>query len=576
MCAISGVFGTQFVNSKDAVEQIVIDLMARQSQRGPDSSGTYFHGNGLLGLGHNRLAIRDLSDAGSQPMLSPCSKYVLVYNGEIYNTDYLVSRLGGDRALLKSSSDTEILLRFLLRNGLDCLAEVEGMYAFAWYDLDRREITIARDPLGIKPLYYSVAGNVLTFASQARALSSVSYIGSELSETGILDFKFWGNVSGPHTIFKKVHLLPPGSAVTFNEYGEVNRSLNHDLLGDCFFAENPSERFCNSAVSDSVKRHLVSDVPVGVFLSAGADSAALAFHSSKIAEVTGLTIGFKEYEGTPADEVPGARWLSRKLNIKHVVKYFDREEVSEYRDLFFRSMDQPTVDGFNTWLVSKVAKDHGFKVVLSGVGGDEIFGGYPTLDNIRKVRLLRRLLGVFGRRLPTAVLNMLERVFQQSPKIKYVMNFGQDECLAYALSRSVAPEICCDGATDLVCRGGSELPYDLRHLVQYLEIKSYLQPQLLRDADWASMAHSIELRTPLVDSRIYEQLVPLSSVRKSDILSGMPGDIVNRVASRQKSGFSIPVRDWVLGNDAAGLTDATSKSEAWSRFVLAHWCESAL
>lgn len=570
------------------------DAMAR---RGPDGEGAWLAPDGRVALAHRRLAILDLSPAGAQPMASPDGRLRIVLNGEIYNFRALRAELERDGRSFRSQSDTEVLLALYARDGEAMLGRLRGMFALALWDAERGRLLLARDPLGIKPLYYAVAGGVLRFASQVKALEAGGGIPLALDPAGLGGFLLWGSVPEPWTLRRAVRALPAGHLLRV-EQGRVDGPL-------AFYrpavepppepaADAPDAPDLVTALAESVRDHLVSDVPVAVFLSAGLDSsllAALACRALPEPPAT-FTLRFDALAGTPLDEAPLAAEVARRLGTRHLERTVRREEFLDLWPAALAAMDQPSIDGFNIFLVSRAAHAEGLKVVLSGLGGDELFGSYSSFADVpRLARAARR-----GRRLPglAPLWPPLARgVFRDRPKLAGALRYGATLPGAYFLRRALfLPEelpalLGRDGAAetlaayDPVADAGKLLPSSHRngHLgaaaawqaVHLMETTQYMRNQLLRDADWAAMAHSLELRVPLVDARLYAQLAaldfePARSLGKAEVVRRAAPELPEAVFRRPKTGFYVPVTAWLAGA-GTGAASAPPSLGAQSRLL---------
>ena len=527
------------------------DAMAH---RGPDGAGDWISPDGLVGLGHRRLAILDPSDAGAQPMASADGRFHIVLNGEIYNFRELRRELLAEGYPFRSESDTEVLLALYARDGAMMLPRLRGMYALAIWDGAARSLLLARDPLGIKPLYYAEAGGVLRFASQVKALEASGAVSREVDLGGLAGFLLWGSVPEPLTIRSAVKALPAGSFLLIED-GRLGEPRG-------FEAEAPEAMDPAAAVEDSVRAHLVSDVPVAVFLSAGLDSgliAALARRNLPEPPVT-FTLRFDLLEGTPLDEGPLAAEVARALGTRHVERRVSRADFADLWPAALAAMDQPSIDGFNTFVVSRAAREAGLKVVLSGLGGDELFGSYPSFADVPRFKQLARWAALVPAWAPAARALVAER-----PKLAGLARHGRTLPGAYFLRRGLfLPEELpgllgreraaeglrrYDPVTDAtgVLNGHGADPWVAVH---EMETALYLRNQLLRDADWASMAHGVELRVPLVDARLRQRLAahrfePARGMGKAELVRRAAPELPVELYSRPKTGFYIPVMEWL-------------------------------
>ncbi|HSS78146.1 MAG TPA: asparagine synthase (glutamine-hydrolyzing), partial [Thermoanaerobaculia bacterium] len=367
MCGINGI-----LRLSDGALPIDRDELLRtrdaMAARGPDGAGAWASSDGRVALASRRLAILDLSETGAQPMASADGRFHIVINGEIYNFRQLRRELEGEGVAFHSHSDTEVVLALYARQGAAMLGRLRGMYGLAIWDDRDKSLLLARDPLGIKPLYLAMDGRCLRFASQVKALEAGGATSREVDPAGLAGFLLWGSVPEPLTLRRAVRALPAGHYLLIQNgaVGEPRPQEPVDLP-----AMTPEQ-----AVEDSVTAHLVSDVPVAVFLSAGLDSgliAALACRHLPEPPAT-FTLSFDVLAGTARDEAPLAAQVARSLGTRHVERRVGRADFPGlWRDAL-AAMDQPSIDGFNTFMVSRAAHEAGLKVVLSGLGGDEVFG----------------------------------------------------------------------------------------------------------------------------------------------------------------------------------------------------------
>jgi asparagine synthase (glutamine-hydrolysing) len=558
MCGINGI-----LRLSDAALPIDRDELVRtrdaMTTRGPDGCGAWISDDGRAALASRRLAILDLSEAGAQPMVSADGRYAIVLNGEIYNFEGLRQGMEKDGVRFRSHSDTEVVLALYAREGPAMLSRLRGMYGLAIWDNLEKTLLLARDPLGIKPLYLAVQDGVLRFASQVKALERGGAVSRETDPAGVAGFLLWGSVPEPLTIRKAVRALPAGHHLVVRD-GRIGEPTPHPIV-------EIRRMGALSAVEDSVRAHLVSDVPVAVFLSAGLDSGLIAALARRhLPELpTTFTVRFDSLEGTPDDEGPLAAEVARTLGTRHLERRLGRADVADLWEGGLAAMDQPSIDGFNTYVVSRAAHEAGLKVVLSGLGGDEIFGSYPSF---REVPAWERTASTLGH------MPGIDRVWQSvtrhasQPKLAGVMRYGQTLPGAYFLRRGLfLPEDLpgligkdaaeeglrlydpvADAARSLA--EGNGLATDGWTAVHVLETAHYMRNQLLRDSDWASMAWSVELRVPLVDAWLRARLAargfePARSEGKAELVRQAAPELPREVLERKKTGFRIPIAEWM-------------------------------
>jgi asparagine synthase (glutamine-hydrolysing) len=607
MCGIAGLYA--YLDVAPPVDRTELSRMnARMAPRGPDGSGDWFSADDRIGFTHRRLAIIDLSERGAQPMHSADGVLTITFNGEIYNYKELKAGLEAKGYRFRSDSDTEVLLQLYADRGPSMVEALRGMFAFGLWDSRKRQLLLARDPLGIKPLYYADDGWTIRFASQAKALLAGGAVGRDPDPAGIVGFHLLGSVPEPFTVWRGIRSVPSGATVIVDAAGpnapHVYYSVAQSLgrrVGNGMKAEAARQQM-SAAVHDSVRHHLVADVPVAVFLSAGLDSGALLGTMAELGvrDTLAVTLSFAEFKGDRHDEAPIAAEVAQRYGARHVVRTVDRAEFERDLPAILDAMDLPTIDGINTWFVAKAAREAGIKVALSGLGADECFGGYPSFKDVpRSVHLLRPFrfipgLGGLVRRLMSSTIVSGERLH---PKSAGVLQYGGDWAGAYLLRRSVYmpweldhvldPELVEEGLRRLapLSHIANELqagrPLGDFDRVAALETSLYMRNQLLRDADWAGMAHSIEIRVPYVDPFFLAALPPgdvLAQIKAKEAVADVPRPPLPDVSrNRAKTGFVTPVGRWMRDASGAG-EDVTfsNASRAWAlRVWRAGWTGSA-
>ncbi len=562
MCGINGIVRT---GSEAISHDELLRTRDYMSLRGPDACGAWFSASGEIGLGHRRLAIIDLSPAGEQPMSRENGRYQIVFNGEIYNYRELRAELERAGVQFQSHSDTEVILALYAREGVTMLKRLRGMFALGVWDEAEHRLLLARDPYGIKPLYYSAEDGCLRFASQVKALEAGGRISREPDAAGVVGFLMWGSVPEPFTIRQAVKAVPAGHYLLV-EQGQLKAAQAYDQFTQPERATQPVDE----AVSDSVRAHLIADVPVAVFLSSGLDSSlitALACRYLPRPPIT-LTVRFRRLIDTPYDEGPLAAEVARTLGTQHVEQTVSRQNFPGLWPRVIEAMDQPSIDGFNTYVVSQIAHDAGVKVVLSGLGGDELLGGYSSFREVPRWRAL----AAYGRRVPalSAVWPRLAgRGRPNQPKLRGFLRYGGTLPGAYFLRRGlylpeelptlIDPDLAAAGlaaynpltnGSDLLNTYSQTADQTDWERVHIMESAQYMRNQLLRDADWASMAHSLELRVPLVDAWLRAHLAaqhfePVRSQSKAAMVRQIAPDLPAALWTRPKSGFFMPVMDWL-------------------------------
>ncbi len=574
MCGINAIYA--FHPSAPTVDA---DELTRTREamrlRGPDAAGQWFSDDRRVGLGHRRLSIIDVADRANQPMRSREGDTAIVFNGEIYNYRELRDQLPGER--FDTTSDTEVLLRLYRREGAAMLPRLRGMFAFCIWDERTRTMFLARDPYGIKPLYYANDGATVRVASQVKALLAGGGVSSARDPGGIAGFLLRGSVPEPFTMYEAIRAVPAGSWMTITSAGPSEPQSFFSLaavLRDAVHSRSHSQaerkQIIRDAVTESVRYHLVSDVPVGAFLSSGRDSSTVvALAAESGTPMRAVTLRFAEYVGTRKDEAPLAEVVARHYGTRHTTWTLTGQRFRDDLPKALEAMDQPSIDGLNSYFVCKAASELGWKVALSGTGGDELFGGYSTF---RIIPRLVRTLGLF-RHLPRAARafeHSYSRVMPRShakfsPKTAHTLKYAHSYEGAYLMKRGLfLPEELPDLLGDEVAEEG------LRRLaildliratitpdpgspfarVAALEASLFMRNQLLRDIDWASMAHSLEVRVPLVDAFLLRKVAPavFTSSRRDgkELLARSPRTpLPEAVLTRKKTGFTLPIRDWL-------------------------------
>ncbi len=580
MCGLNAIFahGADAPPVDGAELLAVRDTMAR---RGPDGSGHWIADDGRIGLGHRRLTIIDLSDAANQPMDLDGGRLRIAYNGEIYNFLELRTELEAQGRAFRTRSDTEVLLHLYDRDGPAMVERLRGMYAFALWDQARGGLFLARDPLGIKPLYYADDGGTFRVASQVKALLAGGGIDRGPDPAGHVGFFLLGSVPEPHTLYAAIRALPAGATLWVDRQGPRGPESYFrvsDLLAQ---ASDRAPADLGTALRDSLRDHFVADVPVGVFLSAGLDSATMVALAAEVTDPGALrtiTLAFDEFRGSDRDEAPLAEATARAFATHHQTRRVSGAAFADARGDLLAAMDQPTIDGVNVYFVARAAAEAGLKVALSGVGGDELFCGY---DSFRQIPRLVTAAGWLPRGLGRAVRRLTAGLAGAvSPKaagfLEYASGYGDAWLLRrglympWELERVLDGDLARAGLRDLNLRrrlDATQAPIGTpARKVMALEMAWYLRNQLLRDADWAGMAQSVEIRTPLVDAVLLQALAPvLGTVHKDDMARTPAHSLPEPVLTRAKTGFSVPLREWLRG----GAIPAEKGLRGWAREVYA-------
>ena len=546
MCGIYGGVGRPVI---DSMEKALSEL----HHRGPDDRGSYCDERAHVGLGHTRLSIIDLSEHAHQPMASPCSNYVLVFNGEIYNYQDIKSELVKLGVSFATQSDTEVVLKSYETWGAGCLQKLRGMFAFCVYDKDKQKLFLARDRFGIKPLLYSLVDDQFVFSSELRPFLTTGLVEKSISTTGLTSLFEFGSVSQPDTIIDGIHSLMPGHYLEFDiatkslslsrYYALSSRSIEEKRDYDQIVADLRQE------LEEATRYHLVADVEVGAFLSGGVDSTAVVALMKKAnedASIKTFTVGF-DAQRQVVDESEIAARSAKSLGTSHHSIIVDDSYIEELFDQYISDMDQPSLDGINSYIVCReAAKD--VKVVLSGLGGDELYGGYAHFKDLPEcARAARSWVTPFAEMVHRIRPNRFSRryLFQGLPLERALSQLRRinNPALVLKNTRSQSASIAVT----------AQARSDLQRLSVH-EFEHYLLNTLLRDCDALSMANSIEVRPILLDHKLVEQGFNLpddAKVRngslKACFVDAIKDVVPSEVYSRKKTGFEMPFVKWMNG-----------------------------
>ncbi|MBS1778707.1 MAG: asparagine synthase (glutamine-hydrolyzing) [Bacteroidetes bacterium] len=576
MCRIAGIIDKQNIN----LAHTIAEMRDSMAHGGPDHAGIYTDDAVRLALGHRRLSIIDLSENGNQPMQSNDGKLIIAFNGEIYNFRELRDELK-DFYSFHTHSDTEVILAAYTKWGVRCFPKLKGMFALALYDLQKGEIVLARDPSGIKPLYYSITGDSLYFASEVRAFKALKKW-PERKDWKIY-FLTYGFLPEPVTTLEGVQPLERGKCMVVNVHTLASKKETYWQDDYSITIHNRDEALnkVRTTLDDAVKRHLISDAPIGLFLSGGIDSSLLTLIADKVGTSKLHTLSIVFDDATYSEEAY-QNIIAQKVNSDHKAFRLTKELYLEAMPDILNAMDQPTSDGVNTYFICKFAKEYGLKAVLSGLGADELFGGYASFSRGGMVNKLKNI--------PAALLNATEYLPQDKYKKisflsrkdavgNYLFNRGYFSTIETAQVLGTSSKEVSDKLKEICVPGFvNELCYE--NQTSYLERSLYMQGQLLKDTDMMSMWHSIEVRVPFLDV----ELVQLANHISEDIkFNGRPksllvdayADILPReIWDRKKQGFVFPFQAWMNGKETSSFHIAnkkmTDKYQAgklnWSRY----------
>jgi asparagine synthase (glutamine-hydrolysing) len=614
MCGIAGAIG-KF--SQVEADNLVQSMTRNMDHRGPDDRGcqSWMCGKNVVALGNTRLSILDLSAAGHQPMTECSGRYWIIFNGEIYNFHELRKLLDPGRELFRTSSDTEAILYAYRRWSDTAFSVLRGMFAFALLDTVSRQVHLVRDPLGIKPLYYYTAGGKLLFASEVRALLQGGQVPRRINPQAVSHFLGYGWVGKSGTAISGIKLLQPGHVLTADLGAEEMKLTISRYEPEISFEGRPQNDRNESTghllhlLEQSVKCHLLSDVPVGVFLSGGIDSTAI-LHLMRQAGCNAprtFTVAFSESDFT---EHQFARQVARRYDAQHHELHLADSDLLEELPAALAAMDQPTMDGVNTFVIANAVHSTGIKVALSGLGSDELFAGYPSFRRARWAKLAAK--APLRLRVSLAAAG---KAASSGPRLEKFWDLLASDCTplsSYRISRRLfaSHETGRLLQNNILVPTPADPPFSADEIneVSKLEASGYMTDLLLRDTDFMSMANSLEVRVPFIDKALIRFVLQLPgdwklarSSPKALLLDAMRGAIPAYVWRRRKLGFVLPFDRWMrstlrptieetLANrqlaEAVGLSlpalhqtwrrflEGTVRwSQPWSLFVLMRWCE---
>ena len=584
MCGINGIYNHKSL--KD-VENKVKLMNSLTKHRGPDYSNIYLDSS--VCIGHNRLSIIDLDSKSNQPFISADENLVLSYNGEIYNFLELKKELSKSYDF-KTKSDTEVIIAAYSLWGIEMVYKFNGMFSFALWDKSKEELFLCRDRFGIKPLYYIEVNQSIIFSSSIKALKSFSHEELKIKEDDLLDFLQYGTVHQPNTILDKVKSVPRGSFLMAGnqetkifEYWNLFESNNSNKI------TSEPLKTVNKLLLESVEKRLISDVPYGIFLSGGIDSSILVAAASKVStqKVNTFSIVFKE---KGFDERKFSRQIASKYKTNHLELELNPEEILQQIEEPFKFMDHPSVDGINTFFISKQVHNQGFKMALSGAGSDELFAGYPVFKEVFELENKKwlysfppQLRNIFGK------LLQLRNQSLKSHKIAEILNLKLLELpYFYPIFRKIFANNTIYKLCDIKNISTENYPfnwafnnldtnniganYSLISKISALEIETYLQNVLLRDADQMGMANSLEIRVPFLDHNLVEYVLSLPNELKYPIypkkllIDSTKGWIPDEIIHRKKMGFVLPWEKWMKNELSSFCEESLLNLEDFSIF----------
>lgn len=571
MCGIAGIVTIDKRELYDDTVGRCRNMVDSFKHRGPDDSGVNVAcEQPLVVLGHVRLSIIDLSKHAAQPMVDSQNGNTLVYNGEIYNFMEIRIQLEQAGYEFSTSSDTEVLLKSYDYWGEDCCLRFNGMFAFAIWDHARKRLFMARDRLGIKPLYYTVQKENLIFASEVRTLLASAKVERKVNLTALNAWLAYGSAQEPETLIKNVQSLPHAHCAIWQD-GKIRcrRYWSPELQNKLYGSKQQVRELVSEELSAAVRRRMISDVPLGCFLSGGIDSSAISgimqSHSSSPINTFSIVFDQKTH-----DEREFSRLAAERQGTLHTELELTGDMVIDNLDQAIRSFDQPSLDGLNTWFVSKVTKEAGLTVALSGVGGDELFAGYEGFKKMRQVERIKKLVHF----LPAWTGEYIQK-FSKSEKSRKIGQIISSSSEPYFICRQLfSPmqtemllktemfdeEGCLPAWYGSLYKDTSRLDDTSR--ISWFEINTYMLSTLLRDTDQMSMAHALEVRVPLLDHKLVELLMTIPEALKIEpdtpkplLVAGSKNTIPDACIWRPKQGFSLPFDYWISTSMNSQLLD---------------------
>jgi asparagine synthase (glutamine-hydrolysing) len=554
LCRIAGIINANV--APEELEEQLKSMCDAQKHGGPDDEGFYFDESNRIGLGHRRLSLIDLSSSGHQPMFYDDKNLVITYNGELYNYPELKEELSFLGYHFSSSSDTEVILASFAEWGTGAFKRFSGMFAFALLNYRTNKIYLVRDPAGIKPLYYSKENGKLVFASEVKAFQQLRHF-NEPNEEWPVFFMAYGHLPEPITTLKHVQPLPKGC---FLEYDLSSQKIDVESYAHFSFIEKLDDRESilkniRQRLEKAVERHLLSDAPIGSFLSGGIDSSIIALLAGKISKenLNTLSLYFREdvYSEKKYQDI-----VLQRIKCSHKGHLLTAGEFTEFLPSIVAAMDLPSCDGINTWFISKCAKEAGLKAVLSGLGGDELFGGYPSFERMKMTSFLQRLPNPSLRAGRYSGIKKFRRMpYLSISGIKGRYLFLRGQFIPTEIARHL------DMEEKQVWRLLEEQPilHDIHYLSEknqasWMEMNLYMQNQLLRDSDVMSMAHGIEIRVPFLDTSFIRLALQINSdvkyqgAGKQLLIDAFADILPEAVYNRPKMGFAFPFKEWLYDN----------------------------
>ena len=584
MCGIAGIYQYKKEIGEAGLREIIGKMNHSQFHRGPDDGGIFIDGKNGVALGHRRLSILDLSAAGKQPMSRDA--VWITFNGEIYNFLELKKELETKGYKFKTKTDTEVILALYVEYGEKSFAMLRGMFAFGLWDEKNQKNFLVKDRYGIKPLYYYASNEKLVFASTVKALKNSGIVPIQKNQEAYIGFLLFGSVPLPLTTLKNVFAVPAGHYLEINSRGDKKLVKYYNLLDAFLKKSNDNFEMAKNKIKnlleESIKSHLMSDAPLGVFLSGGLDSSAIAALSAEALreggagrKISTLSIIFDEPEFS---EQKYQRLVVDRIKSNHKEIKITKEDFKNGFEEIFRAMDQPTIDGVNTYFVSRVAKQAGLKAVLSGLGSDEIFMGYHYFRIVKFVRLAQKLIPgfVFSLLPKKGKWGRLQWLKEKHPFYSYIALRGIFSPVKTAEILKIDENEVWAVVKKLLDILPSEKELEklsAPDLQSYFDLNFYMANQLLKDTDFMSMAHSVEIRVPFLDHVLVEYLSSLpvkvklrGEINKLLLVESVKDLLPQEIFNRPKMGFTFPFQKWFEESSLIANYQLPITKVHWSRF----------
>ena len=578
MCGINILYSSKSIDRDGIIKKMNHSI----SHRGPDNSD--FYSDDYISLGHTRLSIVGLSNNGNQPMFSNNERYIIVFNGEIYNFNELKSKLNYN---FTTTTDTEVVLASYLKWGEKCVNYFNGMFAFAIWDKFEKELFVARDRLGIKPLYYYFDKSTFIFSSEIRSILRSNLVDKKLCIQGLNEYLKYQTVNYPNTIIRDIKVLEPASSIVFRNYKIIKKSKywfpNKKPIDINGYSYNKLKNKVLQELTTSVELRMFSDVDSGAFLSGGVDSSTMVGLMSKLSnkKIKTFNISFDDNEYS---ESKYARLVSKQFNTDHTEINLKPEDFLNYIPNALNDMDHPSGDGPNSWVVSKFTREQGVKMVFSGLGGDELFAGYKSFKRLKKLNdfkfiqnspnflknIISKSINTLNSNLAAAKIENLLKMNKYDFKENYLLT--RQSLLDSQLNKILKPKYYHSNINDRILI--NDYGFDNSHFISKVstaDFDSYMNNVLLRDTDQMSMAHGLEVRVPFLDHNLVDLILAINDKNKYPkttkklLIDSLQGLLPKYVYDRPKMGFTFPWEKW-LKNELFEFSDNLIKSLSKRKF----------